>query len=501
MQNGPGIHSEEGVFLTHEEYDNLMAQITDVNAIKADHLFLKQELAQLKRMIFGAKSERFIQEDTGQLSLGMDIPKQDTPEIETEDLSFTRKKTSKQKKTPVRLPLPSHLRREEHTIEPEEDITGAKKIGEEITEYLEYTEGTFHVVQYKRSKYVLPNEGGIVIGELPSLPIPKGNAGPGLLSHILISKFQDHLPFYRQVQMFKRSDITIAESTISGWFSSTCRLLEPLYEKLIEKVKQSDYLMADETPIPVLTKDKPGATHKGYYWDYYSPVDKLLCFDYRKGRGREGPREFLEGFQGALQTDGYAAYNEFEKREGITLLACLAHARRKFDIAKDNDPKRAAYALKKIQELYKIEREAREQELTFEQRKELRQKESVPILAELEAWMRDQLTQVLPKSAIGKAITYTLKLWKRLTRYTEDGRREIDNNLIENSIRAITLGRKNYMFAGSHEGARNAAMIYSFLGTCKINNVEPLAWLKDVLTRISDHSIQKLEELLPGYQA
>jgi len=497
MQNGQENHKNKGVFITHEEYERIQQILARDNERETELLYLRQELAQLKRMIFGSKSERFIQEDTGQLSLGMDIPKQESLEIETEDLSFTRKKPSNQKKIPVRLPLPSHLRREKHIIEPEEDITGAKKIGEELSEYLEYTEGTFHVVQYKRPKYVLPNEGGIVIGELPSLPIPKGNAGPGLLSHILISKFQDHLPFYRQVQMFKRSDITIAESTISGWFSSTCRLLDPLYEKLIEKVKQSDYLMADETPIPVLTKDKPGATHKGYYWDYYSPVDKLLCFDYRKGRGREGPREFLEGFQGALQTDGYAAYNEFEKREGITLLACLAHSRRKFDIAKDNDPGRAAYALKNIQELYKIEQEASEQELTFEQRKELRQKESVPILAELEAWMRDQLTQVLPKSAIGKAITYTLKLWKRLVRYTEDGRWEIDNNLIENSIRPLTLGRKNHLFAGSHEGARNAAMIYSFLGTCKINNVEPSAWLKNVLTRISDHSIQKLEELLP----
>jgi hypothetical protein len=299
--------------------------------------------------------------------------------------------------------------------------------------------------------------------------------------------------------MFKRADITIAESTISGWFSATCRLLEPLYEKLIEKVKQSSYLMADETPIPVLTKDKPGSTHKGYHWVYYSPQERQVCFDYRKGRGREGPREFLEGFQGALQTDGYAAYNEFEKREGITLLACLAHARRKFEKCKDNDPKRAGYALKKIQELYDVEGEAREQKLSFEERKELRQKESVPVLAELEAWMRGQLIQVLPKSAIGEAIAYTLKLWKRLSRYAENGRWEIDNNAIENSIRPVALGRKNYMFAGSHEGARNAAMIYSFLGTCKINNVEPYAWLKDVLTRIPDQSIQQLEELLPGY--
>lgn len=209
----------------------------------------------------------------------------------------------------------------------------------------------------------------------------------------------------------------------------------------------------------------------------------------------------MNGFHGALQTDGYAAYNKFENIEDITLLACLAHARRKFDTAKDNDPKRAEYALNKFQELYQIESQARDEQFSPAQRKELRQKESVPILTELEAWMRNELIKVLPKSAIGVAITYTLKLWKRLSRYVDDGNWEIDNNLIENSIRPVALDRKNYMFAGSHDGAQRAAMMYSFLGTCKINDVEPNAWLKDVLTRIPDHSIQKLEELLPGYQA
>jgi len=500
MQNGQTNHNEKGVFLSHEDYQRFVA-LEKVNREKdVEITYLKQELAQLKRMIFGSKSERFIQEDPGQLSLGLDMEqREDTEQQETEDIAYTRSKSKKKKEVPVRLPLPSHLRRETIEIEPDEDVADGKRIGEEITELLEYTPGTFYVKQYVRPKYALPEDKGIVIGTLPSLPIPRGNAGPGLLTHLLISKFQDHLPFYRQVQMFKRADITIAESTISGWFSATCRLLEPLYDKLIEKVKQSNYLMADETPIPVLTKDKPGSTHKGYHWTYFSPPDKLVCFEYRKGRGRDGPMKFLDGYRGALQTDGYAAYNGFEKQDGVTLLACLAHARRKFDESKDNDPKRAGHALKKIQELYKVEQYSREQELTFEERKDLRQERSVPILNELEQWMKDELTEVLPKSAIGGAIIYSLKLWKRLTRYTEDGRWEIDNNLVENSIRPIALGRKNYMFAGSHEGARYAAMIYSFLGTCKINNVEPFAWLKDVLTRIPDHSIHKLEELLPGY--
>jgi transposase len=495
MQNGQENHHEKGS-VSLEEYLLIKKENEE---LRAENLYFKQELAQLKRMIFGAKSERFIQNDPGQLTLGMDIPEQESPAVETEDLSYTRKKPSKEKKPPVRLPLPSHLHREEHIIEPEADITGAKKIGEVVTEILEYTPGKFYVEKYIRPKYVLQSEEGVVIGELPSLPIPKGNAGPGLLAHLLVSKYMDHLPFYRQVKMFKRESITIAESTINGWFSAVCHLLDPLYEKLQEKVQQSHYLMADETPIPVLTKDKPGSTHKGYHWVYYSPQEKQVCFDYRKGRGREGPLEFLDGFRGALQSDGYNAYTGFEKQDGITLLACMAHARRKFDKAKDNDPVRASYVLDKIQDLYDVERKAREEKLSYEQRKELRHEESIPILAELEKWMKGQLTEVLPKSAIGEAITYTLKLWKRLVRYTENGQWEIDNNLVENSIRPVALGRKNYMFAGSHDGAKRAAMIYSFLGTCKINDVEPYAWLKDVLNRIQDHSIQKLDQLLPGY--
>ena len=388
MQNGPGKHSEEGVFLTHQEYDALMALDSEREAeladLRAENLYFKQELAQLKRMIFGSKSERFIQGDTGQLTLGLDSPQEEAPEVETEELSYTRKKPEKEKESPIRLALPAHLLRQEHVIEPAEDVTGAKKIGEVVTEILEYTPGKFYVVKYVRPKYALAKEGGIVIGDLPSLPIPKGNAGPGVLAHMAVSKYQDHLPFHRQAKQFKRQDMIIAESTMNGWFAALCRLLEPLYDKLTSLVRQSSYLMADETPIPVLTKDKPGATHKGFFWVYYSPIERRVCFDYRQGRGREGPELFLDEFRGTLQTDGYAAYNKFEKREGITLLACMAHARRKFDQAQDNDPKRAGYVLKKIQELYEVESKAREQELSHEQRKELRQKEAKPVLEELE---------------------------------------------------------------------------------------------------------------------
>lgn len=494
MQNEQETYTDKDILLTREVYDQLLSQNRE---LRARNLYLEQELAQLRRMIFGSKSERHIGNDPSQLSLGLDAESVEQSEKETEQITYSRSKPDNKKGSAIRLALPAHLHREEHIIEPEEDTTGARKVGEVVTEVLEYTPGKIYVERYVRPKYVFPKEERIVIGELPSLPIPRGNAGPGLLAHLLVSKFTDHLPFYRQVQQFKRQDIEIAESTISGWFTASCRLLEPLYEHLVKRVQGSSYLMADETPLPVQTKDKPGSTHKGYHWVYYAPLEKLVCFDYRKGRGREGPDEFLRSFRGMLQTDGYGAYDIYEKKDGITLYGCMAHARRKFEQAKENDKKRAEYVLECMQRLYMTEREARENNLSAEERKALRAEQSLPIIRELEKWMKEQLPDILPKSSIGQAISYTLGLWPRLTRYVDNGQVEIDNNLIENSIRPVALGRKNYMFAGSHEAAQQAAMIYSFLGICKINNVEPYNWLKETLTRIPDQSIQKLDELLP----
>lgn len=497
MQNGQVTYTEEGVLLPIELYNQILSREREH---EAEIMYLKQELAQLKRMIFGSKSERHIGGDPGQLNLGLDVETVEQPVKETEQITYSRSKADNKKGSAVRLALPSHLYREEHIIEPEEDITGARKIGEVVTEILEYTPGKFYVERYIRPKYVLPKEEKIVIGELPSLPIPRGNAGAGLLSHLLISKFVDHLPFYRQVQQFKRQDIDIAESTITGWFTASCKLLEPLYDRLVSRARGSSYLMADETPIPVQTKDKPGSTHKGYHWVYYAPMEKLVCFDYRKGRGRDGPEEFLGSFRGMLQSDGYNAYAIYEKKDGITLFGCMAHARRKFENAKDNDPVRAEYVLERMRKLYMTEREAKENNLSSEERQALRIEQSQPVLEDLEKWMKEQLPDVLPKSSIGHAITYTLGLWPRLTRFVRNGQVEIDNNLIENSIRPVALGRKNYMFAGSHEAAQQAAMIYSFLGTCKINNIEPFSWLKNTLTIIPDQSILKLDKLLPCRQ-
>ena len=484
------MSSTELVTISKEEFE----------ALKSENAWLKHQLAELKRLIYGAKSERHVAPNPDQATL-FDIPVVKPEEKSTEEITYTRTKPQSEKKQPLRLELASHLERRVEVIEPENIPEGAKKIGEAVTEVLEYEPASAYVRRIVRSKYIVEQtdeETRIVIAPLPTLPIPKGNAGASMIAHLLVSKFVDHLPFFRQVQIFKRQNLEIAESTINGWFNGGCDLIEPLYQALKSRMFASDYLMADETPIPVQTKDKPGATHKGYHWVYYDPIHRLVLFDYRKTRGREGPDEMLKEFSGFLQTDGYTAYDHFEKHTQITLLACMAHARRKFEHAQENNPTLAGDALKMFHALYDIERQARDENLTIDGIKALREEKSKPILNEMETWMRDQIILVPPKSAIGMAMAYTLNLWPRLIRYIDDGRFHIDNNLIENSIRPVALGRKNYLFAGSHEAAQQAAVIYSILATCKLHGVEPFAYLTKILSTIPYLSDKPLHTLLLG---
>ena len=395
------------------------------------------------------------------------------------------------------MKLPASLPREQVIIEPTEDVSGWIKIGEEITEELERIPGKLFVRQYVRPKYARPDGAGVVIGELPSRPIEKGIAGPGLLAQIIIDKYTDHLPIYRQVQRFGREGIKLSLSTLTDWVSATCALLEPLYEVLRKEVLSSTYLQADETPIKVLDKDKKGTTHRGFHWVYHAPQERLVLFDYREGRGREGPTECLKEFKGYLQTDGYVVYEDFANKPGVTLLNCMAHARRKFDEAKDNDLARASYVLTEMQKLYALERLAKENGSSLDELYQIRQQQAIPVLENLKSWMLDNYKAVLPKSVIGQALYYSLQRWDKLSRYTTDARLKIDNNLVENAIRPVAIGRKNYLFAGSHNGARRAAMLYSFLGTCKMNNVNPFEWLREVLTKIQDQPIKDLQQLLP----
>jgi transposase len=338
-----------------------------------------------------------------------------------------------------RMKLPEHLERKEILVDVDHP-EGSRQIGQEITEELEYQPGKLYVNRFVRPKYVSPDNQTILIAPMPERPLPKAIAGPGLLAQIVIDKYVDHLPLHRQQQRFRREKINIPYSTITDWVSNTCILITPLYEALAKEVLATDYLHADETPIKVLEKDKKGETHRGYFWVYHNSLQDLVLFDYQPGRGREGPSEMLKDFKGHLQTDGYAAYNIFDQQKDVTLMHCMAHARRKFVEAQLNDAGRAEHALSQFQLLYAIERRAADQQLTHEQILKLRQQEAVPILEALGKWMQQTYIEVLPKSAIGKALAYSIERWKQLMIYTTDGKLNIDNNPMENAIRPVAIG-------------------------------------------------------------
>ncbi len=460
------------------------------------------QIDQMKRLLFGAKRERFIpNKDENQLTLPFEVEEEKSPEKEKEVISYVRSKT-RHENHPGRLSLPSHLPVKEIVIEPKEDTTGMKCIGKEVTDQLELVPARLFIKRYIRPRYIrqaddagLNHEG--VIADLPVFPIEKGIAGSGLLAQIMVDKFVDHLPIYRQIERFKREGVNIPSSTLNGWQESVCDLLEPLYDTLKHRVLSQGYLQVDETPIQVLDKTKKGKTHRGYYWVYHSPLEKTVLFDYNDGRSREGPSRLLKDFKGYLQTDGYKVYDVFGDNKEITLLNCMAHARRGFEKALDYDRTRAEYAMGMFQKLYDIERKSREENLTPEQRHALRLDESLPILNELGKWIVATYKEVLPKSAMGKATAYCIPRWDNLLGYLHDGSLEIDNNFAENAIRPIALGRKNYLFAGSTRGAERAAMFYSFFGTCKKNDVNPFDWLKKVLEVIPEYKVNRLTELLP----
>jgi len=459
---------------------------------------LRLENANLKRLIFGAKQERFVPVTNAEQGALFTLPAPMAPSpAKTEQIIYTRQKAQKAHKLPSRQPLPASLPRKEIVIEPEENTSGMKKIGEEITEELEYEPGKLYVNRYIRPKYARPKDEGVVIGTLPSRPIEKGIAGPGLLAHMLISKFVDHLPIYRQRQQFLRYGVELAESTLYDWIKYSTDLVLPLVHLQRERVLQVNYLMVDETPIKVLDPNKKGTTHQGYYWPYYDPIGKQVFFDYQKSRSREGPNTVLRNFRGYLQTDAYAGYEELAAQPDIIPVGCMAHARRYFFEAQDNDHQRTEWMLFRFQALYAVEQYCRENQVSFARRYELRQGEAKPVMAEMRAWLDQESIKVLPASAIGKAIGYMLHQWPRLERYLTDGTLEIDNNLVENAIRPIALGRKNYLFAGSHKAAVRAAAIYTLVANAKLCHIEPFAYLRDVLTRLANHPFIDLDQLLP----
>lgn len=460
---------------------------------------LQFQLAQYKRIVHGQKRERF-EGDKNQMSLPFEADAekvQEQQEEVKEKLSFERRKRKSVHRG--RMPLPDHLEVVEIEIYPKEDIADMVCIGKETTDELEYEPAKFYIKRYIRYKYAPKNKEGVFIGELPGRVIEKGIAGSGLLTSILVDKYMDHLPLYRQGQRFKRAKIPIAPSTLQGWARQSLELIDILYRQLLKDTKSRGYLQADETPIKVIDKNKKGTAHQGYYWVYHNPIDKTVFFDYQPGRSAKAAENVLAGFKGYLQTDGYAVYDKIGKREGIIHLNCWAHARREFDRAKDNDKARAEKALTYIQQLYAVETLARDKKMEASQRKELRLEKSLPIINEFGKWMVEELKNhhILPKSQIGKAFRYSLDRWDQLSAYLHDGILEIDNNLVENAIRPVALGRKNYLFAGSHKAAERAAGIYSFFAICKKHEVNPYQWLKYTLENILTINHKNLRDLYP----
>ncbi len=485
----------------------------EIKDYKTQIFKLTDQLAWYRRRFWKSSSERFIPQDPNQRKIDFDglnlLPEEEerAQEADKELLAYKRQRPQKEKKKAVRLPLSEDLRREEEVIEPEGKDESWVRIGQEITEVLEHKPGELYVRRIIRPKYAVKQaqqnteeESSIHIASLPQMPLPRSNAGASLLAELLINKYQHHLPFYRQITMFKQIGVTLPASTINGWFQGSCDLLRALYQRLQEVVMESDYIQVDESTVPVVNSEKH-KTVKSYLWMVRSVMKNMVFFHYDKGsRARKVIVDLLHNFQGAIQTDGYQVYSIYEQKKGVLLLGCWAHARRKFEESLAEDKSGAEYALAQIGKLYQVETMATEQNMDDKQRAELRCRLAYPIMVAFEKWIMNYYPNVLPKGRIGTALSYTYSIFHRLSRYHLDGRYKIDNNLAENAIRPLALGRKNYLFCGNHDAAENAAIIYSLLGCCKAADVNPREWLTDVLTKIptynNDYSLD-LAELLP----
>jgi transposase len=505
---------------TVKQLDNKIKALGDKVSNYEDKIKqLTDQLSWYRRKFWKPSSEKYIPQDPLQRRIdfeGLDILPEEEEAIKEaakEIISYERRKPEREKRQPVRLPLPEDLRREEEVIEPEGIDENWVRIGEEVTEVLEHKPGELYVRRIVRPKYALrkdlqqlPEESeesgqkNMKIAALPLLPLPRSNAGASLLAELLMGKYMYHLPFHRSIAIFKLAGISIPASTVNGWFNGSSDLLRALYYRLKEIVLATDYIQVDESTVPVINEEKHRAV-KSYLWVVRSVMKGLMFFHYDKGsRAQKVVIELLRNYQGAVQTDGYEAYSIYENKKGVLLLGCWAHARRKFTDALKEDEAGASYALEQIGMLYKVEAMATEQELDYVQRAALREKLAYPILRAFEKWIVNYYPRILPKGRMHKALTYTYSLFHRLSRYHLDGRYQIDNNLVENDIRPLALGRKNYLFCGNHDAAENAAIMYSLFGCCKVCDVNPREWLTDVLTRIpaynNDYS-RDLAELLP----
>jgi transposase len=404
-----------------------------------------------------------------------------------------------------RKPLPAHLerRRVMHDLPPDQltcpDCGGCRQaFGEEIREQLDYIPASLVVIQHVRPKYACKAcQAHVVIADRLPEPIEKGLPGPGLLAHVIVSKYADHLPLYRQERILAREGVAISRQTMCGWMARCAELLKPIYDAMVKAVLRSKVIQTDDTPVDVLDPGREGSL-QGRIWiaigDRGHPYS---VYDFTPNRAGEGPARFFRGYAGYLQADAYSGYDALFRDGDVIEVGCWAHARRKFYEARTTDPRHSHVALAYIRRLYVVESDAKEAKLDDDARRALRQERSVPILEELFTWLEGVRGQVLPRSPMGGAIGYALNHKAALLRYTEQGFLEIDNNASERGEKTIALGRKNWLFFGSEGGGATAAILFSLTETCQRLGVEPWAYLRDVLDRVSTHPASRIDELLP----
>lgn len=456
---------------------------------------LKGQIAIMRRHQFGSKSEHL---DQLELMLEeMEIKRAEAPEA---DLPPTEPKGQPKRKT-----LPDHLPREDVVHTPEADCTACGKpmrlMGEDVREQLDYIPGRFVVIRHVRPKLSCRDCGTIHQAPMPSMPIERGIPGPGLLAHVIVSKYADHLPLYRQSQIYAREGVDLDTSTMADWVGKSAALLDPLVEAIGRHAMSGGVLFTDDTPVPVLEPGR-GKTKTGRLWAYVrdgrahgSDTAPAAYYRYSPDRKGERPRDHLSGYSGFLHADGYAGYDKLYGDQ-IKEVACMAHVRRKFfDIAESTASPIAREALERIAPLYGIEKEIRGS--PPEHRVAVRQERSKPLFDDLQSWLGATLPSLPGRSTLATAIRYAITRMKRMEPFFEDGRCELDNNTAERSMRCVAVGRKNFLFAGSDRGGERAAAAYTLIETAKINGVDPQAWLTDVLTRIADHPINQIDELLP----
>ena len=476
----------------------------DATAAQAEIAKLKFQLARYRRAEFGRSSEKLGRE-VEQLELAIEALAEDQGERSAALPAVAAIEAAAAQK-PARRPLPEHLPREEvrHPAACACPTCGGalRWIGEEVTETLDYVPGRFKVIRHVREKLSCRTCDTVVAGPTPAHAIARGRAGAGLLAHILVSKYDDHLPLYRQAEIFAREGVNLETSTLSGWVGATAAALQPLVDALAADVMGSQTLHVDDTPVPVLAPGT-GKTKTGRLWTYVRDERPFAgsrppaaLFFYSPDRKGEHPQKHLKDFRGAIHADGYAGFNQLFAGNRITEAACWAHVRRKFfDVHAAAASPVAAEALKRIGDLYEVERTITG--APPDQRSSERRKRSKPIAEALRTWAEATQPRLSRKSELAKAFRYMRSRWKGLVRCFDDGRLALDNNPAERALRCVAIGRKNYLFAGSDAGGRRAAALYSLIESAKLNGLNPQLYLVDLLTRIADHPARQIADLLP----